>query len=199
MKKHVFVLLGANELNKEITSIGQVGNKLNVRIQQAALNAIHYSIAHGDIGFGQRLLLALTAGHRKNSLVAFLEKHGKFQWDKESKQLIFRKRDDLVADKVAEITEQWYEAMKEPEVKSMFDFEEEAARFLKRLEKELKMDATIKGKGMYDYVSAAIAQYHADQIKDQEVADEIAELMQVALEADEGLVESTRQPLAMAA
>lgn len=174
MKKQQFVLLGAAELNKEITSIGQVGNKLNIRIQHAALNAIHYSIAHGDIGFGQRLLLALTAGHRKNALVAFLEKHGKFQWDKESKQLVFRKRDDLHADKVADITDYWHEALKEPEVKSMYDFEEEAARFLKRLEKEMKADATIKGKDMYDYISAAIAQYHQDQVAEQKTVEEEA-------------------------
>lgn len=189
--KQTFVPMEQSALNKEITSIAKTGNRLNTRIQHAALNAIFYSIQHGDIGFGQRLVLALNNGQRKNSLVAFLEKHGKFQWSKEQKSLVFKKRDDLTVDSIAEIKEHWFEAIKAPEPKSMYDFEDEVNRFLKKMEKAVTDKATIKHVEIMDYVNAAIAQYHEDQLKLQEAEDdtvfgdeeqtELAELMHVAV------------------
>ena len=189
--KQTFVPMEQSALNKEITSIAKTGNRLNVRIQHAALNAIFYSIQHGDIGFGQRLVLALNNGQRKNSLVAFLEKHGKFQWSKEQKSIVFKKRDDLTVDSIAEIKEHWFEAIKAPEPKSMYDFEDEVNRFLKKMEKAVTDKATIKHVEIMDYVNAAIAQYHEDQLKLQEAEDdtvfgdeeqtELAELMHVAV------------------
>ena len=189
--KQTFVPMEQSALNKEITSIAKTGNRLNVRIQHAALNAIFYSIQHGDIGFGQRLVLALNNGQRKNSLVAFLEKHGKFQWSKEQKSIVFKKRDDLTVESLAEIKEHWFEAIKAPEPKSMYDFEDEVNRFLKKMEKAVTDKATIKHVEIMDYVNAAIAQYHEDQLKLQEAEDdtvfgdeeqtELAELMHVAV------------------
>ena len=189
--KQTFVPMEQSALNKEITSIAKTGNRLNVRIQHAALNAIFYSIQHGDIGFGQRLVLALNNGQRKNSLVAFLEKHGKFAWSKENKSLVFKKRDDLTVESIAEIKEHWFEAIKAPEPKSMYDFEDEVKRFLKKMEKAVTDKATIKHVEIMDYVNAAIAQYHEDQLKLQEAEDdtvfgdeeqtELAELLQVAV------------------
>lgn len=189
--KQTFVPMEQSALNKEITSIAKTGNRLNVRIQHAALNAIFYSIQHGDIGFGQRLVLALNNGQRKNSLVAFLEKHGKFQWSKEQKSLVFKKRDDLTVESLAEIKEHWFDAIKAPEPKSMYDFEDEVNRFIKKMEKAVTDKATIKHVEIMDYVNAAIAQYHEDQLKLQEAEDdtvfgdeeqtELAELMHVAV------------------
>lgn len=189
--KQTFIPMEQTALNKEITSIAKTGNRLNVRIQHAALNAIFYSIQHGDIGFGQRLVLALNNGQRKNSLVAFLEKYGKFQWSKEQKSLIFKKRDDLTVESISEIKEHWFEAIKAPEPKSMYDFEDEVNRFLKKMEKAVTDKATIKHVEIMDYVHAAIAQYHEDQLKKEELEaaeelsdeeqTELAELLQVAV------------------
>lgn len=187
MTQKQFIPMESNLLNKEIQAIGKTGAKLNVRIQIAALNACWYSIQHGDIGFGQRLLLSLSAGHRKNSLVAFFEKHGKFQWNKELKSLVFRKREDVNIDSIAEVTEQWHEALKEPEIKSAFDFDEDAAKFLKRMEKAIKQDnAVIKNVGLYDAIAEAVAKYHADQIDlSNEEDEEIVEDQPIeAMEAD---------------
>lgn len=198
-------ILSSDALNKEISAIGKVGAKLNLRIQIAAINAIWYSVQHGDIGFGQRLVLAMNAGQRKNSLVAFLEKHGKFQWNKEEKNLIYRKRDDLNADAVLEITEFWHDAIKESDIKSMFDFDEEANRFLKKLEKQLKTpNATIKGSSLYDYMAEAYAKYHADQLEvDEEIEEESEEFSASALRELKALIaegaNEERQPMRMAA
>lgn len=191
MTKKTFVAMPKAELAKEITSIGKTGNRLNQRIHLAALNAIYYSITEGYIQYGQNLVMSLNNGQRKNSLVAFLEKHGKFQWAKETKSLVFKKREDVTVESIDEIKEQWFEAIKAPEPKSMYDFEDEVNRFLKKMEKAVTEKATIKHIEVMDYVHAAIAQYHEDQLKlqqaeeSQELSDEeqteLAELMQVAV------------------
>ena len=191
MSKQQFAPMAKQELAKEITSIAKTGNRLNVRIQAAALNAVFYSIQEGYIQYGQNLVMALNNGQRKNSLVAFLEKHGKFQWSKETKSLVFKKRDDLTVESIAEIKEHWFEAIKAPEPKSMYDFEDEVNRFIKKMEKAVTDKATIKHVEIMDYVNAAIAQYHEDQLKLQEAEDdtvfgdeeqtELAELMHVAV------------------
>ena len=191
MSKQQFAPMAKQELAKEITSIAKTGNRLNVRIQAAALNAVFYSIQEGYIQYGQNLVMALNNGQRKNSLVAFLEKHGKFQWSKETKSLVFKKRDDLTVESIEEIKEHWFEAIKAPEPKSMYDFEDEVNRFIKKMEKAVTDKATIKHVEIMDYVNAAIAQYHEDQLKLQEAEDdtvfgdeeqtELAELMHVAV------------------
>jgi len=190
-KQTQFVAMPKAELAKEITSIAKTGNRLNVRIQAAALNAVFYSIQEGYIQYGQNLVMALNNGQRKNSLVAFLEKHGKFAWSKENKSLVFKKRDDLTVESIDEIKEQWFEAIKAPEPKSMYDFEDEVNRFIKKMEKAVTDKATIKHVEIMDYVHAAITQYHEDQLKLQDAEDdatlsdgeqtELAELMQIAV------------------
>lgn len=197
-KQTQFVAMPKAELAKEITSIARTGNRLNTRIQLAAMNAIYYSIQEGYIQYGQNLIMALNNGQRKNSLVAFLEKYGKFQWSKETKSLVFKKRDDLTVESIMEIKEHWFEAIKAPEPKSMYDFEDEVNRFLKKMEKAVTDKATIKHVEIMDYVHAAIAQYHEDQLKKDEVEaaeelsdeeqTELAELLHQAVSED-GFVE----------
>lgn len=170
-KQTQFVAMPKAELAKEITSIAKTGNRLNTRIQIAAINAIFYSIQEGYIQYGQNLVMALNNGQRKNSLVAFLEKYGKFQWSKENKSLVFKKRDELTLESISEIKEHWFETIKAPEPKSMYDFEDEVNRFLKKMEKAVTDKATIKHVEIMDYVNAAMAQYHEDQLKLQEIEE----------------------------
>lgn len=195
MAKSAFVPMEQTLLNKEITSIAKTGNKLNIRIQIAAVNACFYSIAHGDIGFGQRLVMALNNGQRKNSLVAFLEKFGKFQWSKEQKQLIFRKRDELSLESLDEIKEHWYETIKAPEPVSMVDCEQGFERWLKNITKQAEAAATVKHKEFLDALGEFHAAWMAAQVEaeggDGEAEDEvlsvdeqIAALMPLAVEAD---------------
>ena len=172
MTKNQFVPMDKTALVKEIKSIGTTGNRLNKRIQIAAINAVYYSVTEGYVQYCTNLMLSLNAGQRKNSLLAFLEKHGKVQWSKESKEFIFRKRDDVTVDTVEAIVDLWCDAVKEPELASTVDFEEEAARFLKKLEKQLRTATTIKGGEIFNYISDAIVQYHADQMVTEDVAEE---------------------------
>lgn len=197
-----FVPMSKDALVKEINRIGKVGNKLNLAIQIAACNAVFYSITEDYIQYGQNLIMAMNAGQRKTSLVAFLEKYGKFQWSKEQKSLVFKKRDDLTVESVDAIAERWFEVLKEPEIKSMYDFEEDVSKFIKRMEKAVTEKATIKHIELMDYIKAAVDQYHAAQvIAEPEEEDvvfteedqlETAELLQAAL-SEEPVRQSMRR------
>lgn len=166
-KQH-FVPMDKQELAKEITNIGKTGNKLNLRIQIAALNAVYYSISEGYIQYGQNLLMSLTNGQRKNSLVAFLEKHGKFQWSKEAKDFVFRKRDDVTLETLDEINELWYETIKAPEIRSSLDVEDSFTKWYNRMEKEAKLIANVKHKEFLEALGEFHAQWHSAQVDIQE-------------------------------
>jgi hypothetical protein len=151
-------------LTKEIASIGRAGVKLTRMIQDAAVNAIGYSLVHGDITIGQRLFEACPKGVRRNSLVAYLEKFGAFQWDAKSKSLRHRKTE-------IEFTEQyeqdlmntaWDDAKPEPEIVSVYDVQKEFDKFIKRMEK-LRQDAeiTLHHKALLDSLQETSSQYNA--------------------------------------
>ncbi len=209
MQKTQFVPMEKDALLKEISNIGKAGAKLNLRIQIAALNAIHYSIAHGYIEYGQKLVLAMNAGQRKNSLVAFLEKWGKFEWNKEQKNLVFRKRDDLTLGSVETIGEFWYDTIKAPEPKSMYDFEEDVQKFIKKMEKAINDQSTIVHSELRDYMVQAYQQWQQDQIVEEESSEqefgdaeftELQDLIHAQTEIEE--IESSdnsRQAIRMAA
>lgn len=170
--KQAFVPMATDILTKEIVAIGKVGNKLNARIQSAALNAVYYSVVHGDIRFGNQLLLAMNKGLRKNSLVAFLEKYGKFQWSKENKSFVFRNNNALTIESIEAIDERWFETIKAPEPVSMYDFETDVTKFIKRMEKAVLEKATIKHVELMDYIKSAIDQYHDDQLCAEDAQEE---------------------------
>jgi len=88
-------LLSANDLTAKIVAIGKSATELQSEIQIAAVNAIGYSIQHGDIRFGQKLFDVLPTGIRRQSLVAFFEKHGQFAYLKEDKKFAFYKVDGI--------------------------------------------------------------------------------------------------------
>ena len=176
-----FTHVSSDVLNKEIKSIGQTGNKLNTRIQLAALNACYYSLEHGDIGYANRLFLAMNAGQRRNSLVVFMEMHGQLQWDTQTKQFLYKKwetKPDDVEAYLSEVVMQWHEAVKEQAIKSTFDWDAEAAKFIKRMEKAISdKNVTNKNSELHDYLAEAIAKYHADQVasEDDTVIEELSE------------------------
>ena len=195
-KQQAFMPMEPSKLNKEISDIGRTGNRLNFRIQIAALNAIHYSIGHGDVGFASRLVMALNATQRKQALVNFLEKFGKLQWSKEQKDMIFRKRDDVTIDSVETITDLWWDA-KNPQapLRSSLDVEESFEKWLKRMEKEAKLletnNKSVKHKEWLEAVAEFHAQWHAKQIE-AETAEQEEDLAESTKDALEGKPERRR-------
>lgn len=204
MENLQFKPMNSAELDKEIKSIDKAGNNLNKRIQAVALNALWYVNKHGDIGFANRLMLAMNSGQRRQSMVVFLETHGKLEWNGTDKAFVFRKRDDVNENTVATINEFWYDALKEPPIRSSVDFEDKVHKFIKSLERDINNSkVVVEHSSLYDYMAKAYSEYQADQI-----ALEIAKASDDDVAADEtGIqdfdafeeMETNRQGLRMAA
>ena len=169
-KGHIMALKAIALLTKDIASIGRAGVKLTRMIQDAAVQSIGYSIEHGDITIGQRLVEACPKGVRRNSLVAYLEKFGAFQWDTKNKRLKHRKTELKFTDDYEEylMGTPWDEAKPEPEITSVYDAAAEFERFMKRMEK-LRKDAnvTLHHKALLDALSATEEEYHMQQLREK--------------------------------
>ena len=153
-KGHIMALKTIAALTKDIAYIGRAGVKLTLSIQVVAVQAIGYSIEHGDITIGQRLVEACPKSVRRSSLVAFLEKHGAFQWDAKNKRLKHRKTDSSFNEEYLMGTP-WDEAKPEPEITSVYDAAAEFERFMKRMERLRKdADVTLHNKALLDALSA---------------------------------------------
>jgi hypothetical protein len=161
-------LLTAEVLNSKITAVGKSASELQSAIQEVAVQAVGYSIEHGDIRFGQKLFDVLPNGVRRQSLVAFLEKHGNFAYSKEEKCFKFFKGlgEPRVFDEQALMSASWATATKETIVSS-YDLELIMTKAIKAMEKAFKehekSGVKIENSLAYDYLVAARDGFNAEK------------------------------------
>lgn len=162
----------AEVLNSKITAVGKSAGELQSAIQEVAVQAVGYSIEHGDIRYGQKLFDVLPSGVRRASLVAFLEKHGNFAWSKEEKCFKFFKGlgEPRVFDEQALMTVNWASASKETIVSS-YDLESIMTKAIKAMEKAFKehekSGVKIENSEVYDYLVSARDAYNSDKYTEQ--------------------------------
>lgn len=165
-------LKSAQELSKLITSIGRIGKKIDEQIQVAAVNAVGYSIVHGDIRFGQQLLDNMPSGARRQSLVTYLEKYGKFAWMSTEKKLSFYKRDDIEFNEEFLMARKWYAAKPETIV-SEVDVQKSVDLMIKRIERAIeKGGINVKHAALLDEIKLASASYNSQFVEDVVVEDD---------------------------
>ena len=161
-------LYTAEVLNSKISAVGKTAGELQSAIQEVAVQAVGYSIEHGDIRFGQKLFDVLPNGVRRQSLVAFLEKHGNFAWSKEEKCFKFFKGlgEPRTFDEQALSAINWASATKETIVSS-YDLETIMTKAIKAMEKAFKehekSGVTIENSEVYDYLVSARDSYNAQK------------------------------------
>lgn len=161
-------LYTAEVLNSKISAVGKTAGELQSAIQEVAVQAVGYSIEHGDIRFGQKLFDVLPNGVRRQSLVAFLEKHGNFAWSKEEKCFKFFKGlgEPRTFDEQALSAINWATASKETIVSS-YDLESIMTKAIKAMEKAFKehekSGVKIENSEVYDYLVSARDSYNADK------------------------------------
>lgn len=161
-------LHSAEVLNSKISAVGKSAGELQSAIQEVAVQAVGYSIEHSDIRFGQKLFDVLPNGVRRQSLVAFLEKHGNFAWSKEEKCFKFFKGlgEPRVFDEVALMEMNWASASKETIVSS-YDLETIMTKAIKAMEKAFKehekSGVKIENSEVYDYLVSARDSYNANK------------------------------------
>ena len=175
-------LMDKASIDKAIGKLGRTLVTVRKDIQALAITAIGYSLVHGDVTIGQRLLEAMTKSVRKDSLVAFFEAHGAFAWSKTEKKLVHFKRKGVAfdADYVAMLEGQmWDEAKREPEVVSVYVVHAEFDKFLNRLGKLAKDPSlTLRNKELFEQLEQFSAKYHARKV--------LGEAADKAVMADDG-------------
>lgn len=165
-------LFTAKELESKIAIVGKTAGELQSAIQEVAVQAVGYSIEHGDIRYGQKLFDVLPSGVRRASLVAFLEKHGNFAWSKEEKCFKFFKGlgEPRVFDEQALLSISWASATKETIVSS-YDLETIMTKAIKAMEKAFKehekSGVKIENSEVYDYLVSARDSYNAQKYTEQ--------------------------------
>jgi hypothetical protein len=162
----------AEVLQQKISAVGKSAGELQSAIQEVAVQAVGYSIEHGDIRFGQKLFDVLPSGVRRASLVAYLEKHGNFAWSKDDKCFKFFKGlgEPRVYDEQALMAINWATATKETIVSS-YDLESIMTKAIKAMEKAFKehekSGVKIENSAVYDYMVSARDSFNADKYSEQ--------------------------------
>lgn len=150
----------AEVLSAKISAVGKSAGELQSAIQEVAVQAVGYSIEHSDIRFGQKLFDVLPNGVRRQSLVAYLEKHGNFAYSKEEKCFKFFKGlgEPRVFDETALMAISWATATKETIVSS-YDLELIMTKAIKAMEKAFKENeksgVKLENTMAYDYMVQA--------------------------------------------
>jgi hypothetical protein len=141
-------LLTKAEVTELAKSVAGRGKSLNRDIQKLAAMAIGYANIHGDVTVAQDIYAQLVNNKalRLKSFVAYLETHGKLEYDKASKNFIHRRRDDVETDVMSLFISLsdclWYEALKEAEPVSMYDLSAKIAALVKQAEKMAAQEST---------------------------------------------------------
>lgn len=156
-----FALLNSSDLNKRIATVGKRVSLLTKEVQVLAVNAVGYSILHGDITIGQRLYEALGTAMRRQSLVSFFEKHGQFVWSSSEKKFVFNKREGIQFDPDMLMGMPWDEAKAE-KIVSDIDVEDMVKRMIKRIENAINSGVEVKNKDLYSDLTHTLARYHAE-------------------------------------
>jgi hypothetical protein len=142
----MFQILSKDDTLSLIKSVKGRAGRLDTDLQKVAVMCIVYANVHGDVTIAQAALESLGKGQRKPSFVAYLEQHGKMQFDGKTKTIVYRKRDDVATD-VGSVVEaladtHWVDAKKDPEIQSMYDVEAMVAALVKRIEKLAAVEGT---------------------------------------------------------
>jgi len=136
-----FKLMDTPTFNKLVGKIGKTQAALTADIQTAAIHAVAHSLLHGNVMPAQNLYGAMGKSVRKDSLMAYLEKHGAIAWSKLEKKVLYFKRDNVVFDDdYVEMLQgdPWNTAIKQPETVSKYDIDAMFDAFLAKCRKIVK-------------------------------------------------------------
>lgn len=164
-------LMQSADLIKKIGSIGRATAKLTKDIQLAAVNAVGYSIVHGDVTIAQRLFDAVGTTVRRQSLVSFFEKYGQLCYSTVEKKFVFFKVEGIEFNEAKLMATPWQDAKKEALV-SELDASDLVAKLIKRIESNIEKKVTVKHSALLDDLKIMYAQYLQAEAEDAEQAEE---------------------------
>lgn len=166
-----FNLMTADAFNKLCDSVKKRIKLTEDDLQRLAINAIGYSILQNDVQPANRLFLILGRSLRRDSMVAYLERHGQMAFMKQNgEKFEFFKREgiEFKPDTLAGL--KWYEAKKENPIVSEWDLQAEFDKFMKKVTTKMQDKAiTVENAKLFDFLNAASAEYSS--IAHTEAAD----------------------------
>jgi hypothetical protein len=111
------------ELDKLIKSIASAGTRLDQQIQLAGLSCLDHLKKHGDVGFVNRLYLALSKGARKAAMSSWLLTHGSLvaNADANKKEMPFKFTKDKGTNVEAAAADPWYDHKPDAAPDEVFD------------------------------------------------------------------------------
>jgi len=168
-------LMAMSDLSKLIGRIGKASATLTNQIQLAAVQCIGYSIRDRNATPAMQLFDAVGTTQRRDALVRYFEMFGNLGWSKAEKRVIFIDVAEVTkgqtvlewteeyAAKVAQVM--WHKTKAEPEPKSVFDIDEETAKFIERFTRAKKRGAELKNGGLLERLMATYHAYVAEQYR----------------------------------
>jgi hypothetical protein len=152
-------LLSSDDLVKLIASVKTSGSRFDALVQKAAIQCVAQSIVHSNVTPANDLFNALPKGSRRDSLVAWFERHGNLAWMKAERKLAFFKAVEASAwtpEYAVEVGgNMWTTGTKAPEIKSTYDLEDEFGKVFDRLGKVMSDSTkTIEHRDLYAKLKA---------------------------------------------
>lgn len=192
-------LMQQKELGQLIAKIGRNRGQFDKLVQQAAVQAIGFTIVDRNISPCADLVLAV-GDHLEATLIAFLEKFGNVMWSKAEKKLVFVDRATLpegspfhaklewTEEYAATIADTpWTAAKPKPQPKSQYDMEQEVSKFLDRMLKVATKDGVeVKNKDLIGRLYDTYRKYVADTFVVQTTEPTLADRITLAEEAVAG-------------
>jgi hypothetical protein len=113
-------------LGKAIAAWGSKGAKWATEGQVLGLSALQRVADHGDIGYVNRLYLAMPKGTKSSAMASWLVAHGSLvanttKGEKADKPFLFTK--DKVTNMAAATADNWYDHKPEPDADQVFDLQ----------------------------------------------------------------------------
>lgn len=121
----ITVITDLTALGKLIDGIKARGAKLDRDIHQAGVSALAHLKDHGDVGYCNRLFLALPKGARKAAMTSWLLAYGSLvandKQDKATKPFVFAKDKETRVE--AAIADPWFDHKPDPDPNQVFDLQ----------------------------------------------------------------------------
>jgi len=175
-------MLSKQDALKLCKAISKHGTQLDTEIQKASVASVYYSVCHGDVTIGQRLLESLNSGIRKAAVVGFLEEFGQFEY--KGTTVVYRQRtfekdgETLVLLESPEKSEQYCDDIKvhwtgfKPErITSNYDCMDKVKSLLSKMEREIKAGHAVHTE-IYDVIATAYNIYMEEHSEEDEKADD---------------------------
>lgn len=130
--------------------------------QLAAVHAVGHVINTGDVVFLNRVFEVLSKSTRRNSFIAWAEKHAPAVFDTKAKKFGYDKsRADMAFDGNKLLVVKWFGAKKET-LASTIDVSEAFDTLVKRVESAASSGKEVSNLDMLAFLKEQIAKYHAN-------------------------------------